>query len=75
MTTKKKKPKKKRPKICTVCLENPLYNGELCDPCDASYEEWLTESKGSSLAWAAERTRAAIFDKIMGALGAGRSLK
>lgn len=69
------KRKKKLPKLCSVCLERPIFNGELCDPCDASYEEWLTKKEGSSLAWAAERTRAIIFDKFMGALGVSRSLK
>jgi len=54
-TTKRKK--KRSPPKCVVCREHTRFNGELCDPCDASYEEWLTEGKGTSIRWAADRTR------------------
>lgn len=52
-----KRKKKRSPPKCVVCRVEPRFNGELCDPCDTSYEEWLTEGKGSSLKWAAQRAR------------------
>ena len=52
-----KRKKKRSPPKCVVCRRAPRFNGELCDPCDTSYEEWLTAGKGSSLKWAAQRAR------------------
>lgn len=54
---------------CTVCAEKPLFNGELCEPCDASYEEWLTGNKGSSIAWVSGRLRAILAERIHRAFG------
>ena len=64
-----KRKKKRSPPKCVVCRVEPRFNGELCDPCDASYEEWLTEGKGSSLKWAGERVRDLVVEQAMKAIG------
>lgn len=64
-----KRKKKRSPPKCVVCRVEPRFNGELCDPCDTSYEEWLTAGKGSSLKWAGERVRDLVVEQAMKAIG------
>ena len=62
------KRKKRSPPKCVICREEERFNGELCDLCDESYEQWLADKKGSSLKWAAERVRDVIVEKAIEAI-------
>ena len=62
------KKKKRSPTRCVICRTEPRFTGELCDLCDASYEEWLTKKRGSSLRWAAERVRDLVVLEALSAI-------
>lgn len=62
--------KKRAPKLCVVCRENPQdagYSG-ICEDCDWSYAEALNEKVGT-IEWASARAREFSEKRILAAMG------
>jgi hypothetical protein len=63
---KKKVTKKRAPKLCVVCREQPQNAGysHICEECDMSYAVALVDKVGT-IEWAAARARDIAVAKII----------